>query len=81
MNTNTGYLLVFFDQDQPKHPGTAMRKWVEKSEFQTLQEDFFRQVELNEITYTITDRSFFQLDQLQTKSLVMVLIVKREEAA
>lgn len=79
MDSNTGYLLILFNQDTEKHPGNAMRKYVSKAEFKILQEDSFSTVELIGIPYTITDRCFFHLSQLQNTTMIGVITVKKIE--
>lgn len=68
------FLLVAFNTELDNPP--AMKKYITEAEYKLLKEDFVKDIELNEIPYTITAKRTFQHSQFDGQVLMTIIDVK-----
>lgn len=71
------FLLVAYDVAKEKVPSNAARKYISKEEFQTLQQDYFCSLELDNIKVDIINRMCFHLARIEGHTMIMVIEYKK----
>lgn len=77
--TEPNYLLIAYDADKLKNVSDARHKSLSKNEFQLLQEDYVREIELEEVKYEIIEKRFAGIQFFIRQVTYLVIIdIKRK---
>jgi len=71
------YMLVVFDEAKEKVPSNQVCKYLEKRNWQSLQDDLVKDIWVKDDRYLITDRCSFSMGDVTGKTMVLVLNVKK----
>lgn len=68
------FLLIAYDIDKGTDIEHAMRKSIDKNDFQLLQQEFTGQVELNDFSYNIMSKRFASVSFMATTVTYVAII-------